>query len=87
MAEALVNGVPVICTAQAPWAVLNEKQIGWSIPICVKRLSETINEAYTMRAALKEMGLRGRTYAIETLSWPALTKQMTFQYTRCFVND
>lgn len=87
VAEALANGVPVICTAQAPWAVLNEKQIGWSITICVERLSETINEAYSMRAALKEMGLRGRAYAIERLSWPALTKQMTLQYTRCFVND
>lgn len=87
VAEALACGIPVICSSQAPWAVLNEKQIGWSIPICVERLSETINEAYTNRAALKEMGLRGRAYAIETLSWPVITKQMNFQYTRCFVND
>ena len=58
VAEALAHGVPVICTAQAPWSELNDQKIGWSIPICVDRLTTAISEASSMRAELKKMGMR-----------------------------
>jgi len=76
VAEALVNGVPVICSKGAPWEKLEEKNSGWWIDIGEEDLTKHLKIAMSLNeATLTEMGKNGREWMIKDYSWDSIAKQ------------
>jgi glycosyltransferase involved in cell wall biosynthesis len=76
VAEALVNGVPVICSKGAPWGKLEEKNCGWWIDIGEEDLTKHLKIAMGLNeATLLEMGKNGRDWMIKEYSWDSIAKQ------------
>lgn len=84
VAEALVNGTPVISTKGAPWKGLVENGCGWWIDHGVDPLVATLDDAMAMpRAALKLMGAKGRSWMTRDFSWDRVAADMIQVYRWC----
>lgn len=77
VAEAMLAGVPVITTHNAPWQSLEAENAGWWIPMTYTSVAEAISKATRLPAVeLWQMGQRGRTFASHTFSPEAVGAQM-----------
>ena len=77
IAEALSYGLPVITTTGAPWAVIEEMQLGWWIELSNENLDDALRSATVCDAPiLREMGSRGRDLAKARFSWPTSAKSL-----------
>lgn len=60
IAEALACGVPAITTKNAPWEILQKKNIGWWIDLSVDNIKLTLKQAMSTNAdTLYTMGQKG----------------------------
>ena len=81
VAEALANGVPVICSKGAPWERLNEKKAGWWIDIGIEPLkSALVNALSNDHERLIEMGKNGRGWMKDEFSWNSVAKRIIVEY-------
>ncbi len=81
VAEALANATPVISTKGAPWKGLVDNACGWWIDHGVEPLAATLAEAMALpRAALDEMGARGRAWMARDFSWDRIAAEMVDVY-------
>jgi len=79
--EALVHGVPVICTKGAPWEELEMHKCGWWIDIGVEPLAMALKEAILLPDAERcNMGERGRKLVEDKYTWGAVVKNMVKGY-------
>lgn len=84
VAEALANGVPVICTKGAPWAGLNELGAGLWIDHGVEPLVAALMETMALpRTKLDQMGARGRDWMLAEFSWSRIAGDMEQVYRWC----
>ena len=82
LAEALAHEVPVITTRNAPWEGLRSHGCGWWIDLVEECLRDTLLEATNQpRAALWQMGMRGRAWMQRDFSWGYVAEQMNEVYT------
>jgi glycosyltransferase involved in cell wall biosynthesis len=67
--EAMSNGLPVITTNATPWTELDERGIGWSIPIGVEPIKNALRSALRSSSKrLNEMGVSAIDYS-KTFHW------------------
>lgn len=82
VAEALAHRVPVIVSHGAPWEGVQTNRCGWWIHNNCKTWTETLMTAMAMSdEARREMGIRGRQWVTNTLSWNVIATQMLQFYT------
>ncbi|MGZ0656211.1 glycosyltransferase [Coraliomargarita sp. W4R53] len=87
VAEAMSYGLPVITTTGAPWAVLNEKKIGWWIHLEPDCLDSAIQTATNLsRYELRAMGGRGRSEIESDFTWEASGNSME-RYLKSLITD
>jgi glycosyltransferase involved in cell wall biosynthesis len=80
-AEALAASVPVIATRGTPWGGLVTEACGWWVDQGVEPLAAALKSAMgTPRAALKEMGARGRAWIENEFSWNRVACEMSNIY-------
>lgn len=73
VAEALINGVPVLTTRAAPWKSLEEWRCGWWVDASLDGVRSGLREATAKsKAELGEMGERGKSLVHSTYSWDKL---------------
>ena len=61
----------------APWAVLEERDLGWWIPTGLEPLKAALQEALEVGPrGLREMGLRAATYAATQFSWDGIARSL-----------
>jgi glycosyltransferase involved in cell wall biosynthesis len=81
IAEALISGVPVITTREAPWKVLEECSCGWWIERSLTSLESSIRTAISLPAEqLAEMGERGKSLMKSRYSWQQVAGEMSCEY-------
>ena len=81
VAEAMAQGLPVITTHAAPWAVIKDYDLGWWVPASKEGLAEAVSAATNSPPAdLKMMGFRGSEYVQAHLSWDKLVLQYIDMY-------
>jgi glycosyltransferase involved in cell wall biosynthesis len=81
VAEALAQGLPVICTTGAPWRALRENRCGWWVDSSVAAIGGALRDAMGRSdKEREEMGGRGRAYARQALSWPSITARLVAAY-------
>lgn len=84
VAEAMVSGLPVVCTKGAPWGCLNDVNAGWWVDISEDGLRQGLSEM--MKLAPEERiawGQRGRRWCEQHLSWGQIAEDMRSCYSRC----
>jgi glycosyltransferase involved in cell wall biosynthesis len=70
IAEALAHATPVLTTTAAPWPALEQRRCGWRPAPTADAISRSLGVATAQsRKTLREMGLAGRAFVGETLSW------------------
>lgn len=81
VAEALAGGVPVLTTTAVPWLGLEEHQCGWRVGPSVAAFAEGLRAATGCdRAALHEMGQRGRRLVAANYGWDGVARQFLAAY-------
>jgi len=81
VAEALIRGVPVITTTGTPWSAIVEKKCGWYVNPTINELKQVIAEAtVTDVQTLKQMGARGRDYAMANFTVPVVSNALLKMY-------
>ena len=81
VAEALEACRPVITTTGTPWGELVGAGCGWWVPPGREGIATALADATSRdRAALIEMGRRGREYIRASYSWGAVGRRMTEYY-------
>lgn len=81
VAEALSMEVPVIANRGAPWAGLVRHRCGWWIEHGVSPLAAALGEVMQSSPdELHAMGVRGRAWMADELSWSEITKKMQLFY-------
>ena len=79
--EALSHAVPVLTTDVTPWNHLPEIGCGWTVPVGVTPLAETLKQITEMDPnQLNEMGRTGREYVEHAFAWPQIASQMSELY-------
>ena len=74
--EALAAGVPAIVTTAAPWAEVDSRGCGWSVPPTVPSLARAIAAATSLGAdALAARGKAGRDWVREAYSWERIARR------------
>ena len=77
IAEALACGVPVITTKNTPWEVLETDRSGWWVDDNVDGIVGAMKMAFnTSNSELQSMGVRGREYVVNNLSWLQQAEKM-----------
>jgi glycosyltransferase involved in cell wall biosynthesis len=83
VAEALSAGVPVITTKGAPWSGLRENSCGWWVDANTDDIAAALREATALPVKeLKDMGNRGRAWAMRKFSWPTIAEAMVDEYAK-----
>jgi glycosyltransferase involved in cell wall biosynthesis len=81
VAEALIRSVPVITTTGTPWSAIVEHKCGWYINPTIGELKRVIAEATaTDVQTLKQMGVRGRDYAMANFITPVVSNALLKMY-------
>lgn len=84
VAEAMVSGLPVICTKGAPWRCLDEVKAGWWVDISEAGLRQGLSAMMKLTDEERVMyGRRGRAWCEKHLSWQQIANDMRTCYTRC----
>lgn len=79
--EALLVETPVITTTGAPWQGLQSQSCGWWTTPTIDGIEDALREAIKLSPqARREMGSRGRLWALREFAWPDLAKRMTQAY-------
>lgn len=81
IAEAMVSGLPVVTTKGAPWAILEEIDAGRWVDVSIGAIRQGLTEIMSLSdTARADMGLRGRKYVEDFLSWDAIVKRQITAY-------
>lgn len=81
VAEALANARPVVTTKGTPWVGLRERHCGWWIDRTEEDLCEALDGLLSSGAVeLREMGLTGREWMLESYSWERVAADMSDAY-------
>lgn len=81
VAEALIRGLPVITTTGTPWSELVPRRCGWYVEPSVGALMNVLAEATAMdENTLREMGARGRDYALAHFSLTVVRSALLEMY-------
>jgi glycosyltransferase involved in cell wall biosynthesis len=84
VAEAMVSGLPVVCTKGAPWGCLNDIKAGWWGDVSEDGLRRGLLDM--MRLTNEDRvayGSRGREWCKQNLSWGKIAKDMSSYYIDC----
>ena len=81
IAEAMMCGLPVITTTNAPWSILNDYQCGWWINLSTENLAKAICEAMMLSDDERNrMGERGRQCIEENFASSAVAQKTVDVY-------
>lgn len=81
--EALLAELPVVSTDGAPWAMLPEQGIGWSVPRDEAALAGVLAKAMQLKPEqIREMGARGRAWALKEFNWDDIAGRLEAEYER-----
>lgn len=81
VAESLANGIPVVATKGTPWVGLRERHCGWWVDRTAEDLYAALDELLSSNTVkLREMGLHGRKWMIESFSWEQVASDMSAAY-------
>ena len=81
IAEALVNGLPVVTTTAAPWSELVAQQCGWQVAPEASAIAEALRDAMRRpREELRAIGERGLSFASSRFDWDAIGAPMAQVY-------
>ena len=84
VAEAMVSGLPVVCTKGAPWSCLNDVNAGWWVDISANGLQQGLSDMMKLTPEERvAYGKRGREWCIRNLSWERIAEDMRTCYLRC----
>ena len=84
VAEAMVSGLPVVCTKGAPWSCLNEVNAGWWVDISENGLQQGLSDMMKLTSGERvAYGKRGREWCRRHLSWERIAEDMRTCYLRC----
>jgi glycosyltransferase involved in cell wall biosynthesis len=84
VAEAMVSGLPVVCTKGAPWRCLDEVKAGWWVDISEDGLRQGLSEMMKLTPEERiAWGQRGRKWCEQHLSWGQIAENMRSCYSRC----
>jgi len=79
--EALIRGLPVITTTGTPWSEIPAVDCGWYVEPTLPRIKEAIAAAAnSAEELLRAMGERGRRYATECFTLPAVREPLLRMY-------
>lgn len=79
--EALLVETPVITTTGAPWQGLEVNRCGWWTAPTLEGIEAALREAIDLSPQTRrEMGARGRQWALGEFAWPDLVVQMIDAY-------
>ena len=77
VAEALAAGTPVVTTRATPWRPIEARGAGWYIDTGTAPLAACLRDVLARdRAALHEMGLRGRRWMSADFAWRDVGRRM-----------
>lgn len=83
VAEALAHGIPVLTTKAVPWPVLEDRKLGWRVPVSIEGLAEGLSQATaTTTEKLRAMGEKGRTLVAENYGWDNVASQFLSTYSK-----
>lgn len=81
VAEAMVSGLPVVCTKGAPWGCLNDVNAGWWVDIGEDGLRQGLSEMMKLTPEERvAYGQRGRRWCEQHLSWGKIAEDMRTYY-------
>lgn len=81
VAEALVNGIPVITTIHTPWRELSDRKLGWYVDSTVSAIQNALLEALMLpHKQLQIMGGRGRELIVQNYNYEILAKEFIDVY-------
>ena len=82
--EALMQGTPVIASANTPWSVLNDEKLGFHLPLELNKFVEAVDELHLMDLqSYKELCERCRQYVIKEFNedkFKSLWTEMLMNY-------
>lgn len=77
VAEGMASGLPVLCTKGAPWQCLETAQAGWWVDVSVDAIRQGLEQLLALSEdERREMGLRGRKWVEDNLSWDRIATDM-----------
>ena len=83
VSEALYSGTPVIASQNTPWKVLDDRNLGWWIPLSISDLTKSLQRATEMNYdQLRTMGVAASKFAKAELLWPNLMDKYYAMYER-----
>jgi len=81
IAEALANGLPVICSKGTPWADVETQGCGWWIDGNPTALANCLTEALSLTNDTRQaMGQKGRAWMVQNFSWIHIAKKFETTY-------
>lgn len=81
VAEAMVSGLPVVTTKGAPWSVLEEINAGRWVDVSIDAIRYGLAEILSLPDVVRaDMGLRGKKYVEDFLSWNEIVKRQIEAY-------
>lgn len=81
VAEAMAMGLPVITTRGTPWAVLEERGLGWWVAATADAVAEALRAATAEPPdRLADRGRAARDFALHAFAWPAIGARMAACY-------
>lgn len=84
VAEAMVSGLPVVCTKGAPWKCLNDVKAGWWVDVSEAGLEQGLSEMMKLtNEERKAYGWRGHEWCEHHLSWGKIAQDMSSYYAEC----
>jgi glycosyltransferase involved in cell wall biosynthesis len=79
--EAMASGVPVVISDQVNiWPEVTNAHAGLVVPCDPKRTAEALQTLLDDPVRAKQMGIAGRRWVCENLSWPVVTERMAMIY-------
>lgn len=79
--EALLAGVPVVCTKGAPWGEIEEYRCGYWVDVTVKAIEEGLKQVMgATDGERRAMGERGKKLVEERYQWGAIGERMVAVY-------
>ena len=83
VAEGMASGLPVVCTKGAPWECLNTAKAGWWVDVSVDAIRQGLESLLALSDNDRhELGLRGRKWVEDNLSWSQIATDLIDFYRR-----